>query len=209
MLVGKTRVTVKRRWSRLFRKDETLMLPTVKSKALVIDVDGTLIEDDLNHIIFKMTTAHHPFILPKVLGLLAIARNRAKRVMVDLISERMDFAALSYNTKVIEMAKAHRATGGEAVLCSGSDQVLVQMLADHVGVFDDAFGSTMDINLVSANKAGFLRQKYPEGFAYIGNSSQDYKVWAVADEGYSVRAPEKAKTIRTRTGEPVQIIIPR
>ncbi|MEO1689828.1 MAG: prenyltransferase, partial [Pseudomonadota bacterium] len=82
-----------------------------------------------------------------------------------------------------------RRAGRPVILVSAADQRLVQAVADHLGLFDEAHGSDGRRNLAGAEKAAFLVARYGEGgFDYAGDARGDLPVWAAARRAITVGA---------------------
>lgn len=157
-------------------------------KPLVVDLDGTLINTDMLHetsVSFVGNAPHAAFMLPIWLlrGKAHLKRQLATRATVDV-------AVLPYNVALVEALRQEKAIGRPIVLCTASDVQVARQIADHLGVFDDVMASDGVRNLAGASKAEALCDRFGrKGFDYIGNSSADLDVWAVADGAWVVNAP--------------------
>ncbi|MGJ8560393.1 MAG: UbiA family prenyltransferase [Litorimonas sp.] len=178
-----------------------------KLNPLVIDVDGTLIHNDLTHELLLLGFCSSPFKSFSYAKTGLRSKNGLKEVLVSSIGDKIDVANLPYNETIIDFAKAEAKKGREIILCSGSHELLIHKIGDHFNWVNAAYATNQDVNLTAKNKAQFLTEKYPNGFDYIGNSTQDYEVWKVADKAYSVEAPSGSKSIRTSSGESVEPLI--
>ncbi|MGG7566965.1 UbiA family prenyltransferase [Rhodovulum sp. DZ06] len=159
---------------------------------LIVDLDHSLIKSDLLHEALFEGLAHAPGETLRAASRLGDGIAAFKSAMTELC--RVPPEDLPYNQEVLDYIKAHRAAGGKAALVSGSDQRMVRKIADYLGLFDEAFGSTADRNLTGARKAGFLKERYGEGaFDYVGDSKKDLKVWAVSRGAVTVGASEEFK----------------
>lgn len=178
-----------------------------KLNPLVIDVDGTLIRNDLTHELLLLGVLMYPLKVFTFLLLFLRSKAELKTELVKLVGAKLDPAHLPFTPEVIARAKHHKSKGGDVVLCSGSEQTLIKKIASHLGWIDNAYGSTAQRNLTNHTKAKFLSEEYPDGFTYIGNSSHDYSVWAKASEGLAVNAPNRAQRIKTATGKDVETLV--
>lgn len=152
---------------------------------LCVDLDGTLLRSDL--------------LLESALALLRadplaalrfpfwLLRGRAHLKREVAARARLDVARLPYDERVLAWLR-----DGDArprVLCSASDQALVDAVAAHVGGFEAALGSDGEHNLGGANKAEALVRRYGErGFDYAGNAAADLAVWRRARRAIVVNA---------------------
>jgi 4-hydroxybenzoate polyprenyltransferase len=105
-------------------------------------------------------------------GKAAVKRQLASRVALPA-------ETLPYDERVLEILQ--RTTQRPRVLCTASDLILVQPIADHLGVFDEVIASDGKTNLSGNNKAAALVARFGErGFDYMGNGRVDLDVWAHA-----------------------------
>ena len=173
---------------------------------LVIDVDGTLIKNDLTHDLLALSFKKSPLKILSLFFLGMYDKAKLKDSLVDFVGHNVDVADLPYNEKVIEYGRAHKKAGGEVILCSGSHETIIERIGSHFDWIDESFGTSPSRNLTANNKADFLNEKYPSGFNYIGNSSQDFPVWEAADKAYAISPPKKAIKIKSATGRAVEIL---
>ena len=174
---------------------------------LVLDLDGTLVLNDLTHELIAGAALLTPLRFPSQ-GLLGLRGDKPgmKRRMLQRLGHRFDPAHLPYNPSVLAIARAHRAQGGQVYLCSGSHENLVHAIVDHLPELDGGWGTRDGYNMTSSRKAAFLRNEFPDGFIYAGNSTQDLKVWAAAEIGLAVNPPPEFAEVRTAQGKPVVVI---
>ncbi len=146
---------------------------------LCVDLDGTLIRTDLLWESAVRLLARNPvwaFALPVwwCRGRANLKRQIARRVQLNP-------AKLPYNESFLQFLVTQKKLGRKLVLASASDAALVRVVAEHIGIFDEAFGSDGKSNLRGAAKADALVQKFGlHGFDYAGNSATDLPVWRKA-----------------------------
>lgn len=172
---------------------------------LVVDLDGTLITCDTTHELLVLCARWKPNLLPAAVYGLATDRAAAKRWLSELFGEHINPAHLPYDETALDLIREHRAKGGTVWLVSGSDHLIVQRIAEHLGLFDHAQGSEPGRNLTAANKASYLTEEFPTGFTYAGNSRQDFSVWKESAGGFGFRAPSDAYALTGKHGGPVEI----
>ena len=174
---------------------------------LVLDLDGTLVLNDLTHELIAGAALLTPLRFPSQ-GLLGLRGDKPemKRRMLEKLKHRFDPEHLPYNPAVLAVARAHKARGGRVYLCSGSHEDLVHAIVDHLSEFDGGWGTREGYNMTSSRKAAFLVGEFPDGFIYAGNSTQDLKVWAASEIGLAVNPPPEFADVRTIRGEPVIVI---
>lgn len=176
---------------------------------LVLDIDGTLLKNDLTHELILRGTFKRPWKIYTIIKLALTSKPALKLWLVEQGGADICPETLPYHDEIITLAKAAKGQMREVILCSGSQERLVSPLVDHLDWVDAGFGTTPTYNMTSENKAAFLQNRYPLGFDYAGNSSQDFAVWKTARKGYAVEPPKAAGTLRSQNGETVDILKPR
>lgn len=155
---------------------------------LAVDLDGTLVRSDLTYESFWSAFARN-----WTLALLAAARlwegrPALKQHLAELSS--VNVATLPYNDDVLRYVRRWRTHGGRTTLITASHQKFATSIADHLGTFDDAYGTFGTTNLKGSKKAAFLIERFGgKRFAYLGDSPADLPVWENAAKAITVRAP--------------------
>ncbi|GMG84357.1 UbiA family prenyltransferase [Paralimibaculum aggregatum] len=145
---------------------------------LAIDLDGTLIRSDMLVECFAAAMSAAPL---AALGALLGGGGRAglKARLAALAAP--DVATLPYEPAVLAEAERARAAGRRVVLVSAADAGLVAAVAAHLGLFDEAHGTTPGHNLKGPRKRDFLVERFGAGgFDYIGDARADLAVWQAA-----------------------------
>ena len=155
------------------------LLQTEGDIPLVVNLDGPLLtSNSLLESLFHLlaNNAELAINLPRW-----VAGGRA-RLKHELASRTtIDAALLPYDETVVEYLRNKRANGRRLVLVSSSNQRVVDRVARHFGFFDEAHGSTHDLNLTGQARADFLIKRFGEGrFDYLGQGTADMPVWATA-----------------------------
>ena len=158
------------------------------NRALVVDLDGTLIHTDLLVESASQFVIQHPFEFWKPLLWLA----RGKTVLKTELAQRaqIDIAALPYNTTVLDWLRAEKQNGRYLVLATASHRQLADQVAGHLSLFDEVLATEGDVNLKSSAKGQALVDRFGEGsFEYVGNDWPDLQVWQKAGVAHVVNAP--------------------
>jgi 4-hydroxybenzoate polyprenyltransferase/phosphoserine phosphatase len=160
---------------------ETHSFPASDAKVpLVVDLDGTLIKSDL---LVESSLAHLGVNPLRAFSLFSSLRKGGKaQLKADIANTtEMDASNLPYDVRVIELIEAARAEGRPVYLASASNERYVKAVAEHLGLFDGWYGSTVNTNLSSKIKADLLVDAFGlHGFDYIGNDHADLAVWSAA-----------------------------
>lgn len=165
---------------------------------LVVDLDGTLIKSDLLiESFFSLLTVRPAAALRGVLRL-RDGRAALKACLAD--QAVLDLHTLPFDTDVLRFLRQEKAKGRRIYLASAADERFVKAIADHVGLFDGAFGSGAGTNLASRAKAELLCREFGAGgFDYIGNAEADIPVWRCCARPVAANAP--ARLLRRLRGD--------
>lgn len=154
-------------------------------RPVCVDLDGTLLRSDLLYESLLALLARNPlyiFLIPLWLlrGKAALKRELASRVTLSAES-------LPYDERVIRFLQ--NTEQRPRVLCTASDILLAQPIADHLGLFENVVSSDGQRNLAGKHKAEALIDLYgARGFDYMGNSRIDLDVWRHAGRAIVVNA---------------------
>lgn len=156
---------------------------------LVVDLDDTLLQtDSLFENFWAACSArwYTPFVAVSALkrGPLALKQRLAEIA-------KLDPASLPYNDDVLDVIRDWKNRGGRIALVTASLQSTADAVARHIGLFDEAHGSRVGVNLKGERKAQFLQERFAEGYAYIGDAAADIPVWKYAARAVTVN-PSKA-----------------
>ncbi len=147
------------------------------SRALCVDLDGTLLRSDILYESLLALLAHNPLYI----FLVPIWLLRGKAYVKRQLASRVELPAetLPYDERVLEILRT--TTQRPRVLCTASDRLLVQPIADHLGLFEEVMASDGHTNLSGNSKGAALAERFGErAFDYMGNGRVDLKVWARA-----------------------------
>lgn len=156
-----------------------------KDIILCVDLDGTLIATDsiVETIILAIKKK------PIILLLLPFWLLNGKTYFKNKISAYAlpDVEFLPYNEEVIELIKYEKAKGRKIALVSASVQKIANAVANHLQLFDEVYGSSLDDNLKGEKKRDYLVAKYGEyRYDYIADSVSDIPVWLSANQAYII-----------------------
>lgn len=161
------------------------MIPTTP---IAVDLDGSLIHTDILYETFIRAVFRHPWCLFMLVPWLLKGRAHLKMRLAELVD--FDIAALPYNQDLLAYLREQKTR--DLILCTATNEVLAKNIADHLGIFSDAIGSTATVNLTGTKKAELLCQRFGEkNFSYVGNESRDLKIWKHAASAIVVERREK------------------
>jgi 4-hydroxybenzoate polyprenyltransferase len=178
----------------------------MRSRPLVVDLDGTLIRSDIliESGFAYLKAAPHRFYEP----LLWLARGGKPGLKAGLAdATNLDVTVLPYDATVLEWLKAERDAGRSLVLATASHERYAQAISAHLGLFDQTFASNDTVNLSSHKKREKLVAEYGErGFDYAGNSHDDIAVWQSAERAYVVNPSTGVERAARKIGNVERVI---
>ncbi len=167
--------------------NDTLTSPSNSpfSRPLVVDLDGTLCKTDtLWECFFAAWRVRWWLPLASALWLLS-GRSKLKDQLALIALP--DVAELPWNLTVIDTLRAARASGRRTVLATAANARIAQACADELDLFDEVMASEGVVNLKGTAKAAQLVARFGHGgFDYVGDSTADLPVWAVASHKLTV-----------------------
>ncbi|MBU3641072.1 UbiA family prenyltransferase [Polynucleobacter sp. Fuers-14] len=158
----------------------------MNNKILAVDLDGTLIRSDLLvegllKLILRKPWITIPLIFKLFQGKAAFKNYIASVADIDCIN-------LPYNNKVIAFIKEQKQNGAYLILCTASNYRYAEKIFQYLKIFNEVMASDANLNLSGKNKSQALIEKFGVGgFDYIGNSPDDFAVWANASKAILVR----------------------
>lgn len=159
---------------------------------LAVDLDGTLIKTDILHETFWSAFSKNWKTTYKVIPALFKGKANLKNYLNNF--SEINIRTLPFNKSVIEYVKKFKERGGRTALVTASNINIAKNIADHLGIFDEVYGSSSTSNLSGRKKLELLTSKYgKKKFSYMGNSSVDLIIWKYAFKAISVNASSVLK----------------
>jgi phosphoserine phosphatase len=171
------------------------------SMPLVLDLDGTLIAGDLLYKSFFSILRRNPLIVFGCAKWLLAGRAALKRQLA--LRNRIDWDRLALHQDVVALAIREKAAGRSVVIATAADAVLAGQLASRLGFIDEVYASDGERNLKGSVKADTLRQLFPAGFIYAGDSAADLSVWRHASGIVLVNARKTVAEAARALGRPI------
>ncbi|MBA5876025.1 MAG: UbiA family prenyltransferase [Nitrospira sp. CR1.2] len=168
---------------------------------LCVDLDGTLIKTDLLWESLLVLLKQNPLLAILLPWWLLKGKAHLKHEIARRVT--LDASTLPYDQELVEFLSNERRAGRELMLATASHTSYAQAVAAHLGLFDErVYGSDRSVNLKGARKVALLVERYgARRFAYAGNSTADFPVWAEASEAIVVNASaavvSRARTLTT------------
>ncbi|MDZ4775813.1 MAG: hypothetical protein SGJ23_03405 [Alphaproteobacteria bacterium] len=138
-------------------------------------MDGTLLETDVLAEGMK-ALARRPFTFGSALLALALGgRPPFKRRIAALAA--LDIEALPVRAHLLDWLREEKSSGRALWLVTAADRITAEKVAARIGLFDGVIASDGATNLKAHAKRRALQSKFPDGFAYAGDSAADLHVW--------------------------------
>ena len=176
------------------------------NKILFVDLDGTLIKEDLSNLAFTHSLKNYPL---KTLFYLLVFLFRGKPYLKHKISKNFDipFKNLTFNEAAFDFIREVKNRHRVVYLISGSHQILVDQMGRHLNIFFESFGTRDNFNMVGSNKVKFIKENLKiHDFDYLGNSHKDLPIWNYTKRAIHTNASEGLiRTIKSQNLEDREI----
>ena len=148
-----------------------------ENRILFVDLDGTLIKEDLSNLAFINFFKKSPL---KLIYYLFVFIIKGKPYLKEKISENfyVPINELTFNKSALNYVRDVKDRHRVIYLISGSHQILVDQIDQHLKIFFESFGTNNNFNMVGKNKIKFINEKLNIiEFDYFGNSKKDLPIW--------------------------------
>ena len=148
-----------------------------ENRILFVDLDGTLIKEDLSNLAFINLLKSNPI---KLFFYLLIFIFKGKSYLKEKISKNFSVPInkLTFNKSALDYVREVKNRHRVVYLISGSHQYLVDQIDQHLKIFFESFGTKNNFNMVGTNKIKFINEKLNIiEFDYLGNSKKDMPIW--------------------------------
>jgi len=175
-------------------------------KILFVDLDGTLIKEDLSNLAFLHSLKNYPL---RTMFYLLVYLFKGKPYLKDKISKNfiIPFEKLTFNKAAFKFIKEVKNIYRAVYLISGSHQILVDQMGKYLNIFFESFGTRSNFNMVGYNKVQFIKEDLKIiDFDYFGNSHKDLPIWKYTKRAIHTNASKKLiKTIKSLDFEDKEI----
>ncbi|HBE92069.1 MAG TPA: hypothetical protein DDW55_05905 [Gammaproteobacteria bacterium] len=149
---------------------------TTDNIPLCVDLDGTLVRSDT--LIESVVQLARDNFLYLFMFPFWVIQGRA--YFKDMIASHvtLDAEKLPYQMEFISYLRSEQGKGRQLILTTAAHHSIADVIADHLGIFDEVFATTAERNNKGSNKRDELVEHYGrQGFDYAGNSAADLDVW--------------------------------
>lgn len=147
----------------------------IKHNNIVVDLDGTLSRVDALHEDFFTCLRKSPFLATAGAIFGSDSRAAMKRSLATMAGRDAGIAPL--RSELVNHLTILKRTGKLLHLVTASDQYHADAVGNATKLFDTVTGSDGERNLKGPEKASYLKERFPEGFIYAGDSAADVPVW--------------------------------
>lgn len=150
---------------------------------IFVDLDGTLIKQNICFELFKTLIWRHPLVALKIQFNYFLNQ---KQLNIDILARYSNYVnvhKLRFHDELLSFLTKARNSGKKIILATGSPVKLGEKVNYFLNnLFDHVIGSYGQLRCVSQNKLDEIK-KYAlnNRFMYIGNSKQDIAVWHGSD----------------------------
>ena len=165
-------------------------------RPLIVDLDGTLVNTDLLHESTLKLFRERPLKALLLPLQLRSGKSQLKQYLAE--STRLMPETLPYNEPFLHWLRSERDQGRSLILCTASNIIFAEKIAEFLGIFDEVIASDNHRNLKGKNKALALCERFGEGnFDYAGDSFADLPVWRCAEASILVNASNNLQRVAT------------
>ena len=153
-----------------------------ENRILFVDLDGTLIREDLSGLAFLHCLKKNPL---KLFFYLVTFLIKGKPYLKEKISKNytVPISKLTFNRNALNYIRDVKNRHRVVYLISGSHQILVDQIDRNLKIFFESFGTTNNFNMVGYNKVKFINEKLNIiEFDYLGNSKKDLPIWKYCEK---------------------------
>ena len=176
------------------------------NKPLFVDLDGTLIQEDLSDLAFSYSFQNYPL---RTIFYLLVFLFKGKAYLKNKISKNfiISFENLNFNKAAFDFIRKEKKNNKVVYLISGSHQILVEQIDKHLNIFLKSFGTRDDFNMVGKNKVQFIKENLKiHDFDYLGNSYKDLPIWQYTKRAIHTNASQELiKIIKSQDLENMEI----
>jgi 4-hydroxybenzoate polyprenyltransferase len=159
------------------------------SLPLCVDLDGTLVKSDTLVDSVLALVRQNPRSLLSIPSWLAQGKAAFKQNVTRAVT--IDVTALPYNKPLLQFLLREHAAGRAIYLATAADRTLADRIAEEQRIFAGVLASDGSNNLAGGNKLQAFRERFGQGFSYIGNARPDIPILTACQQPM-VANPDRA-----------------
>ena len=156
-------------------------------KAVLFDLDGTLIVEDTTMLLLRCVLVR-PWrhLRWQLFANLRPTKYAVKQWLCDVVGGERIAQSAKLNPFVQAFFNKMTAARRTLWLVSGAPHEIVYRVSERCGSGFSFVQGSLDVNLTGVRKSDFLVNAAPQGFDYVGNSMTDLPVWLAARRRFVV-----------------------
>jgi len=144
---------------------------------LFVDLDGTVIKEDIGQMALKKSLSINFLNFFNIIIRFFLFGKPSAKFYASK-NYHVNFDQLNFNKSCLDFILDAKKLGRKVYLISGSHEKIIKKVAVKLNIFDDAYGTRKNYNMISLNKVKFIKDTLKiNDFDYIGNGHQDLVVW--------------------------------
>jgi 4-hydroxybenzoate polyprenyltransferase len=169
---------------------------------LIVDLDGTFLRVDTLYELFAAGLFAKP--IRTIAAVLALKNGIAafKWRLSEIVQPDVDL--LPVRDELLAYLHQQDAAGREIHLATAADQRIALGISERFPLFRSVQSTDRNVNLKGPNKAERLRQVFPDGYVYAGDSRADFPVWQGAKAAILVAAGRSLGDAVQAAGIPIE-----
>lgn len=175
-------------------------------KILALDLDHALLRTDLLYETAVTYLSGNPFRIFHIFGWLTQGKAVLKRRLCERVA--LDVAHLPVNEDLVAYAERAEQEGRSVGIASACDELLARRIARRFDFVRFVVASDGQSNLKGNAKASLLKERFPQGFSYAGDSRADLPVWKQASSIILAGASASTTRAAERLGKPIEAVFP-
>ncbi|MCX5515526.1 UbiA family prenyltransferase [Kaistia algarum] len=177
-----------------------------RSWPLVVDMDGTFLKVDTLYETFALAVFSQPWRAFAAFSKLPLGIARFKTALSDIAVP--DAEIMPVREDLVEFIRQERGKGRHIHLATAANRRIAARVVEEYQLFDGFDASDGTRNLKGSSKAARLAEHFPDGYAYVGDSTTDLPVWAAAKAALIVDRGDGLPKKVNALGTPIERIFP-
>jgi 4-hydroxybenzoate polyprenyltransferase len=173
---------------------------------LVIDLDGALLKTNSLDETFIDALRANPAALWRLPLKLIVGRATAKAFLAGHSS--LDVDTWPVRQDFVDFVRKHAEAGHHVALVTSAHRSIAEAIMARFPFITEVIGTDSDHHLKGATKAQKLRERFPDGFIYAGDSAADLQIWRTGADCVLVGAGRSVAQLASKIGTP-RAIFPR
>ena len=173
---------------------------------LVVDMDGTFLKVDTLYESFAAAIFSQPLQAIAALRKIPTGIAAFKSTLAGIAVP--DAETLPVREDLLDFIREEHAAGRRVHLATAADERIAEGVASEYAFFDGFDASDATVNLKGARKAARLAERFPDGYAYVGDGTVDLPVWSGAKAALVVDRGEGLPSRVEKLGTPIERVFP-